>query len=518
MNKLALSRTSGVARLCVGLSLLVMVVQLVGCPPPDIRVSVTPSAASIAVEETVTLAATSTSTADTMFTWTSANQAVATVDSNGLVTGVSVGSARINATGNSSGKKGSATVTVTGPTLDLQAALLDASFSDPLDPDDAGWGGRTQKQANLIVRTSSGSPLLGGHGATGTVAKSIQIQAAYDAEYVYLHMLWPDSTANETDRAWSFDGESWSRSADEDRVYVSWPIVDGPGREGKTFEQIGCAMMCHQQEINNGLLLANTVAPVNDCSLCHVNVAGNTVNNTPPFQHALLNGLDCTVCHGNGPRPDVVTDGVTFDFADMIAPLDTAFDIWHWKAQRSNPLGVAEDQFTANGAPRSRDGSNLAPDNTAANAAGNNIPRYIWVDAGAHASGSAFPMFRSQIDALSSEIATWNADTQQYERLSDATVVTPAAGDTVSRHILRDDLVEADDSANVLANGVYDQASQTWALVLARKFASGDARTETDVDFDVMGVVPFSLAVTDNSGVIHHGVAGPIRLGFEPAP
>lgn len=494
-----------------------MALMITGCPPPaEVIVGLSPATSTIEVAATVTLNATSTDATDT-FSWTTSDGAIASVAANGAsatITGVAEGDATITVTGTNSAKTDTATVTVLPLPYDIQAMRLDASFTDPLNPDDAGWGGRTQKDANLILETTSGSPSLGGHGATGTTGKPVQIQAAYDDTNMYMHILWPDTTDDETNRAWTFDGTAWSQAGDEDRLFVSWPIVDGPGREGKTFEEVGCTMMCHQVDLaDNTRMVADTITTANDCTLCHVNVVDNHSNDNPPFQHGLLNGLDCAVCH-EGTRPDVVTDGTTYNGADMIAPTGVSIDIWHWKAQRSNPIGLAEDQFTSDGTRRGRDGSNIAPNNSAATLAGAAIPKYIWVDAATHASGSTFHLIQSAIDSASAELAVWNIDTQQYEKLSDASAVVPVAGDTVSRVVLRDDLVGTDATANVLANGVYDPTSHTWAVVLKRTLASTDAAENTDVQFDVNNIIPFSIAVTDNTGIVHNGIAGPIRLGF----
>ncbi|HYR14646.1 MAG TPA: Ig-like domain-containing protein, partial [Mycobacterium sp.] len=82
---------------------------------PVASVTVTPATASLAVGQTVQLAATPKDSAGTALTgrtvtWTSGNPSVATVNSNGLVTGAAAGSATITAM--SEGRTGSATVTV----------------------------------------------------------------------------------------------------------------------------------------------------------------------------------------------------------------------------------------------------------------------------------------------------------------------------------------------------------------------------------------------------------------------
>ncbi len=79
-------------------------------------VTVSPSEATLQVGATVQLSASSIDPLDISFTWTSTNEQVAAVDSEGLVTAVSAGSATITATGVNSGEEATAAVTVTAVT------------------------------------------------------------------------------------------------------------------------------------------------------------------------------------------------------------------------------------------------------------------------------------------------------------------------------------------------------------------------------------------------------------------
>jgi uncharacterized protein YjdB len=105
---------------------------------PVASVTVSPASASIAVGGTRQLSAVTKDSAGNtltgrMVTWASSNSAVATVDANGLVSGVTASSATITAT--SEGKSGSAAITVTSgstgapdPTL---PTLLNTAYSAP---------------------------------------------------------------------------------------------------------------------------------------------------------------------------------------------------------------------------------------------------------------------------------------------------------------------------------------------------------------------------------------------------
>ena len=91
---------------------------LCGCPPP-VAVVVLPPSAEIDVGETVQLTASSTDPGDTTFTWSSTAPGVASVDANGLVTGVSAGTATITAAGAHSNASGSAPITVVAFNMSL---------------------------------------------------------------------------------------------------------------------------------------------------------------------------------------------------------------------------------------------------------------------------------------------------------------------------------------------------------------------------------------------------------------
>ena len=117
-----------------------------GGPAPVASVSITPATATIVIGRTTQLAASVKDAAGTVLsgraiTWTSSSASVATVDANGLVTGVAAGSANIVAT--SEGKSAQAAITVSivpvasvtvapnaatttvGATVNLKATLKD---------------------------------------------------------------------------------------------------------------------------------------------------------------------------------------------------------------------------------------------------------------------------------------------------------------------------------------------------------------------------------------------------------
>jgi uncharacterized protein YjdB len=143
-------------------------------PVPVASVSVSPASASVTTGQTVQLTATprdasGSALAGRVVTWGSSNTAVATVNGNGLVSGVTVGSATITAT--SEGKSGTAAVTVTaasgGGTVLFQEAFEDTAFAS------RGWYDNTSPVTTTAQHTTGSTRALELHytpGATTPVS------------------------------------------------------------------------------------------------------------------------------------------------------------------------------------------------------------------------------------------------------------------------------------------------------------------------------------------------------------
>jgi hypothetical protein len=380
---------------------------------------------------------------------------------------------------------------------DLTAVRTIQDLSSPGAP---GWLAITG-----VGLQTQGNPTSGGHGAVLGTLPVINIKAAYTRTRLFMRFEWDDATASNRNRILTFNGTTWSGSGDEDRLYVAWPIVDGPGRQGSTFAEIGCAVMCHQRNPTNGnTLVPNTTQTLAACSVCHRNSAELKPADFVHLSFAVP-PADCSSCHGGPDREDI-------SGGDMIAAAGSAYDIWHWKAQRSDPIGLAEDQFSANAVRRRVDGTSLSPDNTVSG-----VARYLFVS-GATAVSTTSLLLRSQIPAqlAAHTLAEWNAANSRYQ-LSDGTSVTAPVGTQVTRHILEDQALGP--SATVRARSSY--AGGKWRVVLHRELVVPGESTpgagtlsDTDYAFDVSTVNRFSVAVTDNSGINHKGV-GRVSLAFE---
>ena len=132
--------------------------------PPNVPVIVTPTMASVMVDQQIQLAATIVDTAGNVVTgrvvtWTSSNTAVATVDSLGLVKALALGQVTITAT--SEGSSGSAALTTTAGLL-YKAITAGGRHTCGIT---AGgntycWGDNTSGQLGNSTTTKSAAPVL----------------------------------------------------------------------------------------------------------------------------------------------------------------------------------------------------------------------------------------------------------------------------------------------------------------------------------------------------------------------
>lgn len=114
----------------------------------------------------------------------------------------------------------------------------------------------------------------------------ISVKALYTDSHVYLFFRWPDKTKS-LNRLYEFTGTEWKKvKGNEDRFNLGWDINNNI----KDFPTKGCEAACHKEEGKKG----------------------------------------------EKEKVTFKTDGP-----------DQKLDIWHWKAQRSNPAGYADDQWMA---------------------------------------------------------------------------------------------------------------------------------------------------------------------------
>ncbi|NQW23208.1 MAG: hypothetical protein HQ475_07180 [SAR202 cluster bacterium] len=92
------------------------------------------------------------------------------------------------------------------------------------------------------VLTVAAAPIDGIEGATP--AATIKVQAVYNDTDIWMRFEWPDPTKSQT-RLWTYDGTSWSKGGNEDRLGLYWQIstLDKFGTKG-------CNALCHDTADN----------------------------------------------------------------------------------------------------------------------------------------------------------------------------------------------------------------------------------------------------------------------------
>ncbi|MDA0243251.1 MAG: ethylbenzene dehydrogenase-related protein [Chloroflexi bacterium] len=68
----------------------------------------------------------------------------------------------------------------------------------------------------------------------------VKMQAVYDGQYIVIRSEWADPSESLLKAAWTWDGAAFTKSGDEDRVMITWPI--GNNAE---FASKGCGVACH---------------------------------------------------------------------------------------------------------------------------------------------------------------------------------------------------------------------------------------------------------------------------------
>jgi len=409
-------------------------------------------------------------------------------------------------------KKGSATTTTTTTTTTTSTTTTTTvpqvtakkTTEDLSSPSATGWANVTAASIQ-----TTGNPSTGGHGNVGGQSGlvPVKLQAAHDSINIFMRFEWDDSTQDNTHEVWTYSATSgtWSKAGNEDRILMALPITDVAGREGKTFQQIGCAMLCHLKATDTTKIVPNTTNAVNDCSVCHPNSSGKDTT----FVHTVVpSGSDCSSCHGGADRDP------GGEIADMGSPAGGAFDIWHWKAGRSDGIGLAEDQEASAGKMRASDGAGITSNNDGPTGF-TDRPKYIWTAASGKGSSPSTEIIKnSEIANLvaTNMLATVNATDGKYYLSNGTTEEVPANGVKVRRRILKDGTnITEPGNGDIKASSSYSGGK--WAVVLKRKLNTTDTKDyvfktgATDINY-------FGFAVTDNSGH-NHKAKNLLKLMFE---
>jgi hypothetical protein len=219
-------------------------------------ISVSPSSASVAAGSTVQLTANATPPGSaTTFTWSSADNAVATVSTTGLVTGVAAGTATISAS--ASGKTGASSITVPVPPPPPGSEVL-------IGAGDIAVCGSTNDDAtsNILVSTSGTVFTLGDNAYPNGSASDYA--NCYDGSWGRVKsrtMPTPGNHEYQTAGAAGYFGYFGSAAGDPSKGYYSydlgaWHIVVLNSNSACT--TIGCSATSAQVQWLKADLAANT--------------------------------------------------------------------------------------------------------------------------------------------------------------------------------------------------------------------------------------------------------------------
>jgi hypothetical protein len=239
---------------------------------------------------------------------------------------------------------------------------------------------------------------------------AVQVKAAYTPDSVHLLFTWPDATQSVTKGTWEFDGKAWGKlKGDEDRLALLFEIT-----RIEQFATKGCAVACH----------------------------------VPPGKPASEGKF--------GTKTDAEKG-----------------DLWHWKAARSAPYGVADDTWI----------TAVAPDKTG----------------------------RKNDKGAGGDVTNETKDKTRPLYMQDPGKTAPVPG-----FLLKEDAIEIKDHAAFKAGdrithrlpvrpegsrgdikAVSRYGSGGWTLLLSRKLNTGH---DDDVAFDPRREYNFGMAVFDDSG------------------
>lgn len=109
-----------------------------------------------------------------------------------------------------------------------------------------------QAQDNPSLTATRGTPVLDGVESPGEwtsgsiiTSRNVTIKAMIDDENLYLLATWPDSTESLAKDQWTFDGQNWTASGDEDRIAFVWDMKDAQGQSLNGADGPSCTTMCH---------------------------------------------------------------------------------------------------------------------------------------------------------------------------------------------------------------------------------------------------------------------------------
>lgn len=297
-----------------------------------------------------------------------------------------------------------------GEAVSSSAPAAKASTVTAVKVDAISTDGAAAFWANApLLKVGSKEPVEG--GATGP---EISVQAAYDGTSIAMRFEWADATESLLKNGWTWDGSKFSKSGDEDRVQLFWPV-----QNNADFASKGCTAACHSSDADKAKWWMGSESA------------------------------------------------------------DVTYDLWHWKAARTGPVGQSDDQWV---------GTLEDPADMESSRHGDKKDSGGYADNLNEAKDG--PAFMHSTDLAAKVIKKGEEVAIDTAKLTSGAVVPgfviePAVG---SR-------------GDVTASGIH--ADGKWVVVLVRAL---DTSNGDDVTFSPPKAYPFGLAVTDDGGGTDHTV------------
>ncbi len=248
----------------------------------------------------------------------------------------------------------------------------------------------------------------------------VSLQAAYDGEFLTIRAEWADDTESVFHNGWTFDGSTFTKGGNEDRIMYTFPIQNNP-----EFASKGCTVACH---------------------------------NDNDDEEEWWMGSD--------------SDDVTYD-------------VWHWKASRTNPAGYADDKWW-----------------------GPQTDPTVYGKGSRHGDAKESGSYTSNANEdstapLMMSVNGPNLPVMAGEEMPVDTALLKA-GDIIPGEILARPIGSRGD---VDANGVWQDGK--WVVVMRRALDTGNP---DDIVFRPGRRVPFGMAVLDNAGGDEHHVDAEVLI------
>lgn len=318
-------------------TMLLPALLFTGCPgeeTKEARVEIS-GPVSVTVGQTIKLNASTVNDTDSGYTWTSANDAIATVDGTGTVTGVAAGETTITAKGSDTGKSathgvvvlsegggGQAVVVVTVPNYQLAVGDTVQASATTVNAEDGSYTWSSSDEAvatvdssGLITAVAAGEAVITATGDQSSASGDVGVVVSGEGGGVN-----PQDIPNY---------EAWSNSGHADSTAEAFNHWNGEGEIPTS-----CAK-CHSTPgyvdyLGGDGTAAGTVdnpAPIGTvitCQACHDAAAQKLDTVTFPSGAALTNlgsQARCQVCHQGRESTVSVNDAVA-GAADRDTPID----------------------------------------------------------------------------------------------------------------------------------------------------------------------------------------------------